>query len=322
MNPTAHVITASTRAAAGEYPDRGGPIAAEALRGLGFDVGAPTVVPDGEAVEAALRDAVARGYDVVLTTGGTGLSPTDATPEATRAVIDAEVPGIAEALRAAGRDAVATAVLSRGIAGRAGRTLVVNLPGSPGGVRDGMRVLAPVLQHAVAQLHGRPDHHHADHRARHHADHHHADHDDGRTTVGDVLLARVTGEPIDVPTHEALVGRRTAGAVVGFAGAVRDHDHGRTVTLLEYTAHPDAEAVLADVAADVAGRPGVLAVAVSHRLGELKVGDVALACAVSAAHRAEAFAACAYLVDEVKGRLPVWKRQVFDDGTDEWVNCA
>jgi molybdopterin synthase catalytic subunit len=94
------------------------------------------------------------------------------------------------------------------------------------------------------------------------------------------------------------------------------------VLALEYTAHPDAEVVLAEVARDVAGRPGVLAVAVSHRLGSLSVGDVALACAVSAAHRGEAFDACRVLVDEVKGRIPVWKRQLFDDGTDEWVNCA
>ena len=308
---TAHVITASTRAATGAYPDRGGPIAVTELAALGFTVGEPTVVPDGPEVEKALRDAVAAGYDVVVTTGGTGLNPTDTTPEATRAVIDSEVPGIAEALRAEGRGAVPTASLSRGIAGRAGTTLIVNLPGSPGGVRDGMAVLAPLLTHAVEQLHGSSDHH-----AHAHG------HDRPEGVVGEVLRAAVTDAPITVAEHEALVARSDAGAVVGFAGAVRDHDGGRTVTLLEYTAHPDAESVLADVARDVARQPGVLAVAVSHRLGSLEIGDVALAAAVSAAHRAEAFAACGLLVDEVKRRLPVWKRQVFDDGTDEWVNCA
>ncbi|HVU73602.1 MAG TPA: molybdenum cofactor biosynthesis protein MoaE [Mycobacteriales bacterium] len=333
---TAHVITASTRAANGVYPDRGGPIVVAELSALGFTVGEPTVVADGPDVEQVLRDAVAAGYDVVITTGGTGLNPTDTTPEATRAVIDAEVPGIAEALRAAGRASVPTAALSRGIAGRAGATLVVNLPGSPGGVRDGMAVLAPLLSHAVEQLHGTSDHPAHDHstsgdpcdmspgigpishgsRAVGHA------HDRPDGVVGDVLRATVTDEAVSVAEHEELVSRAAAGAVVGFGGAVRDHDHGRTVTLLEYTAHPDAAAVLAEVAADAAQRPGVLAVAVTHRLGELKIGDVALACAVSAAHRAEAFAACGYLVDEVKRRIPVWKRQVFDDGTDEWVNCA
>jgi molybdenum cofactor synthesis domain-containing protein len=149
------VITASNRAAAGVYADRGGPILAEGLRELGFEVDGPQVVPDGDPVEQALRAAVAAGYDVVLTTGGTGLSPSDRTPEATLAVLDRQVPGIAEAVRAQGISAgVATAALSRGLAGLAGGTLVVNLPGSPGGCRDGMAVLGDVLPHAVDQLRG------------------------------------------------------------------------------------------------------------------------------------------------------------------------
>jgi molybdenum cofactor synthesis domain-containing protein len=150
----ARVVTASNRAAAGAYADRGGPIIVEWLRDRGYATPDPTVVPDGEPVGEALRAAVADGVDVVITTGGTGISPTDATPEVTRGVLDYEVPGLADAIRAAGAPTVPTAVLSRGLTGVAGRTLVVNLPGSTGGVRDGLAVLAGVLDHAVDQLRG------------------------------------------------------------------------------------------------------------------------------------------------------------------------
>jgi molybdenum cofactor synthesis domain-containing protein len=148
------VITVSNRAAAGVYEDQGGPIIVSALAGLGAEVTGPVVVRDGEPVEAALREAVAAAYDAVVTTGGTGLTPLDLTPEMTLRVIDREIPGIAEAIRAAGVAKVPTAALSRGVAGLAGTTLIVNLPGSPGGVRDGMAVLGPVLGHAVDQIHG------------------------------------------------------------------------------------------------------------------------------------------------------------------------
>jgi molybdenum cofactor synthesis domain-containing protein len=149
------VVTASNRAAAGVYADRSGRALADGLAALGFAVDGPHVRPDDVgALEEVLRAAVASGADVVLTTGGTGLSPTDVTPEATRAVLEREAPGIAEAVRRYGEGKVPTSVLSRGTAGTAGRTLIVNLPGSTGGVRDGLAVLGPLLPHVVSQLRG------------------------------------------------------------------------------------------------------------------------------------------------------------------------
>ncbi|OJV23306.1 MAG: molybdenum cofactor biosynthesis protein MoaE [Actinobacteria bacterium 69-20] len=136
------------------------------------------------------------------------------------------------------------------------------------------------------------------------------------------MLAGVTETALDLAAHEDAVGDAAAGAVVSFAGVVRNHDGGRAVTELEYHGHPSAPDVVAQIAADIADRTGVIAVAVSHRVGMLHIGDIALAAAVSAAHRGTAFSACRDLVDEVKHRLPVWKRQVFDDGTDEWVGSA
>ena len=136
-----------------------------------------------------------------------------------------------------------------------------------------------------------------------------------------VVLAEVTDRPLDVAAHEAAVAGPTSGAVVTFAGVVRDHDGGRPVRGIEYVGHPGAAGVLAAVVAEVTARSEVDAVAVSHRIGELAVGEAALVVTVAGAHRQEAFAAAALLVDEVKHRLPVWKRQVFADGTDEWVSC-
>jgi molybdenum cofactor synthesis domain-containing protein len=151
----ARVIVASNRAAAGVYADTSGPLLVAGLRELGCDVdGEPDVVPDGEPVAAALRTAIADGIDVVLTSGGTGVTPTDRTPEATRDLLDFEIPGIAEAVRAYSRDKVPAAALSRGLAGVAGRTLIVNLPGSSGGARDGLAVLGPILRHTVDQVRG------------------------------------------------------------------------------------------------------------------------------------------------------------------------
>lgn len=137
-----------------------------------------------------------------------------------------------------------------------------------------------------------------------------------------VALAEVCEDVADPGRCSAAVDDPAAGAVVSFNGVVRNHDEGRSVTEIEYAGHPDASRILFEVAAEIAARADVNAVAVQHRLGRLVVGDVALAAAVSAAHRAEAFSACAELVDEVKRRLPVWKRQVFPDGSHEWTGSA
>jgi molybdopterin synthase catalytic subunit len=138
-----------------------------------------------------------------------------------------------------------------------------------------------------------------------------------------VVLAGLSEQAIGLAEHEALVMHPAAGAVVGFVGMVRDHDGGRSVTRLEYSAHPSAQQVLAEVAAEIAeSSHGVRAIAVSHRVGTLNIGDAALVAAVAADHRGAAFQTCALLVDTVKARLPVWKHQLFADGTDEWVGSA
>ena len=139
----------------------------------------------------------------------------------------------------------------------------------------------------------------------------------------EVRRARVSSEPISLREHEQCVAHESAGAVVGFCGVVRDHDGGRGVRRLHYTAHPGAQDVLGEVARQVAAESrGVRAIAVSHRIGDLGIGEEALVAAVSADHRGAAFQACAALVEAVKEQIPVWKHQFFTDGTDEWVGCA
>lgn len=312
MKRTARVIVASNRASSGVYADKTGPVIVDWLAARSFDVPAPVVVPDGAPVGRALRDGLADKVDVIITTGGTGISPTDRTPDETAAVLDHQLTGLAEAIRSAGLPNVPTAVLSRGLAGVAGRTLVVNLPGSSGGVKDGLGVLDGVLEHAVDQISG------GDH-PRPSASGAVAPHE---VTPPRIALVQVTEQPLSVEAHADLVDDQAAGAVVTFGGVVRNHDGGKSVETLFYEGHPSASDVLSRVVADVTRRrgDGVRTVAVSHRIGALAIGDVALAVAVAADHRAEAFATCAELVDEVKAQLPVWKHQHFSDGTDEWVN--
>lgn len=286
----ARVIVCSDSAAAGTSDDTTGPALAAGLRVLGCEVEEPLVVPDDV---GAITDAIDAGVaDVIVCTGGTGLGPRDVTPDAVLALLDKQLPGFGEAFRARGRHQSPLADLSRAVAGTRGATLLVAIPGSHGAISDALAVLGPLLDHTHQVIAG------ADHRG----------------------LVRTT--PITTAEVEAAVRRADAGAVVVFEGRVRDHDHGRAVASLTYEGHPDADDILRTVIAQAHDLPGVLAAASLHRVGDLAVGDLAFVAAVSAAHRGEAFAACAWLVDAVKEQLPVWKLQRFADGTQEWVNCA
>lgn len=327
------VLVASTRAAAGRYPDKSGPTAVSMIREAGHECADPIVVADGEPlrvqIQHFLRDLPAHERpDLLLTSGGTGLMPDDLTPELTREFLDRQLPGVMQAIWSAGLEHLHTAGLSRGEVGVSGRTLVVNLPGSGGGVQDGMSVVLPLLDHVFQQLNGHRD---AGHRSPA-ADESVAtpvagfqpsgvqgDHPVDRANSV-VVSARVTEEPLDAATVQATAASETTGAVVGFSGLIRNHDAGRSVTELDYTAHPTASTVLQRVCEEVSQEfPGVRVVA-EHRIGRLGVGDSAMEVAVAASHRKIAFQVCDALVDRIKERVPIWKEQHLEDGTHEWVN--
>lgn len=326
------VIVASTRAAAGTYEDTAGPAGAELLRRAGVQCPDPVVVADGEPLRRELHRVLRETSedqrpDLLVTSGGTGLMSDDRTPEATAELLDLELPGLMHAIWAAGLEHVSTAVLSRGSAGISGRTLVVNLPGSRGGVKDGMGVIIPLLEHILHQLEGDGDAGHArppaagtaapagellsggrqgDHPA------------DRQPSV--VVTAAVTDQPLEAAGMQAAVTAPTAGAVVGFSGIVRDHDGGRGVTGLDYTAHPTAQRELQRVCEQIAAEHPGLRLAAAHRTGPLGVGDSALEVAVAASHRAAAFEACDALVGRIKQRVPIWKEQHLAEGGSQWVN--
>lgn len=327
------VLVVSTSAAAGTAVDSAGPLLVGWLTERGYRVDDAQIVPDGPAVGEALAHHLqelpeAERPRILVTTGGTGLAPDDHTPEETRRFLEKEATGIVQALVDHGLAKLPEAAMSRGTAGAVGRTFVVNLPGSVGGVKDGITVLDPILHHIQAQL---------------------EDGLDGATAADGVhppreqvqqveqvelveqteLVAQaevvaqgghLTVEPIDATAGEAHVVTSRTGAVALFRGVVRDHDSGREgVVVLEYTAHPDAERIFGEVL-DEAHRdyPDVRLWA-RHRVGRLAVGDDALVVVAASAHRREAFAACAELVDRIKARVPIWKRQEYADGTHDWV---
>lgn len=313
----AYVLVVSSSVARGDATDTTGPELVEWLRGLGFATPDPVRVSDGhevaDALERILRDAPA----VVITTGGTGLTPDDVTPEMTARCIERRVPGIEQALVAQGLEHTPHAALSRGIAGVAGSTLVINLPGSRSAVRDAMVTLAPLVPHACEQIanvrtHGRG----GDEAALDAAP-------GGATaqpaTTSAVVATKITRDPCITDVASTVV-TPECGAVVEFSGVIRNHDSGRGgVVGLDYTCHPDAEKVLAQVVGEVAqAHPGTRIVC-EHRVGSLQVGDVAIVVAVAAAHRKAAFDCCEDVVNQVKARVPIWKQQHYDTGGHDWV---
>lgn len=307
MNLPATVITCSDTASRDSDADRSGPLLSELMAADGIGEVDRVIVPDDRsAIAAAVRHCIDNGARLVVTTGGTGLGPRDVTPEAIADLGARPVPGIGEAIRASSRAQVPATDLSRAGAWALAETLVLALPGSTGGVRDGWAVAAPLVAHAAQMLlgggHPRPT-------------------DTRNLPRVEVPRTWVSDRPIDSAALTADVSLPTAGAVVTFEGRVRNHDHGRVVTRLTYEGHPGADDILRATVAECLQRPGVLAAAARHRLGDLAVGDLAYAVAVSAAHRGEAFDACSWLVDAAKERLPIWKRQEFGDGSSEWVNC-
>ncbi|MDQ1246718.1 MAG: hypothetical protein QG597_1086 [Actinomycetota bacterium] len=316
-NQVAAVVTCSDSVAAGRAEDRSGPLAVELLTAAGWHVNAPCVVPDDpDRIVACMRAVRDQGARLIITTGGTGLGPRDVTVTAVEAAGAVVVPGIGEAIRESSRAAVPTADLSRATGFTFDQALVVCLPGSPGGVRDGLAVALPLAPHALAMMDGGG--HHAGTTTNPHLPPTHLQPPPQRPASHPL----VTEAPIDLAALIDRVGDARVGAVVTFEGRVRNHDHGRDVVELTYSAHPDAPAIFADALARAAEREGVQAVAGAHRVGPLAIGDLAFAVVVSAGHRGAAFDTCAWLVDEVKRVLPVWKLQRFADGTQEWVNCA
>ncbi|GAA4510391.1 molybdenum cofactor biosynthesis protein MoaE [Brevibacterium yomogidense] len=387
------VLVVSSSAAAGTAEDYAGPLLVGWLAERGYLVDGTHVVADGPAVGAALRHHLherpeAERPRVLVTTGGTGLAPDDWTPEETRKILDKEASGLVQALIDHGMAKLPEAAMSRGTAGSSGRTFVVNLPGSVGGVKDGITVLDPILHHIQAQLEGGADngvHPPRDAAAAEvaelvgaagvggvHASGAHGTGTGGAHVSGDgnrgddvgaghedvvgagpdvgaqsrgsaesqsgavsgdgesggdsgsvlrpFASGLITDKTLCLAAAEARVKTPHTGAVAVFRGVVRDHDSGRgDVVGLEYTAHPAAQSVLDEVLADALVDFPRVRLWAEHRIGELVIGDDALLVVAASAHRKEAFTACAELVDRIKDRVPIWKRQDYANGDHDWV---
>ena len=344
---SARVITCSDSVAAGATHDRSGPIATELLAAAGWSVDHVNMPDDQAQIASGIRAAVAAQKNVVVCTGGTGLGPRDVTPEAVQEICDRWIPGIGEAIRANARAAFPMTDLSRMGAGVVDQTVVVALPGSTGGVRDGLAVVIPLLPHLIDMLAGGG--HGSEHTGssaqndafgtattppRHSTSTPESDWPtatspdrtvsgaDGEQQARAIGWVTVGPEPIVPESLTAAVRDDRSGAVATFEGRVRNHDGDLAVVGLEYEAHPQAANVLTGVCSQATQLDGVVRVAAAHRTGSLAVADLAFCVAVSAPHRNQAYAALEWLVDTAKAELPVWKKQTFADGTSGWVNCA
>ncbi|WP_216423404.1 molybdenum cofactor biosynthesis protein MoaE [Arcanobacterium phocae] len=319
------VITVSDRVSSGVREDESGPLAQDLLAQIG-EVTFYTVVPDGiEPVQGAVHDSMETGANIILTTGGTGITRRDQTPQAISSILTYDIPGIPAMIREGSK--VATSALTRSVAGVIDdgnhRSVVISLPGSPSGVAEGISIISHLFIHLVDQLNDGDHPHthssHSEHFAKTYALAHGTE---ASTGAGDVIIARVQDTPISMSELEEAVTTDAAGAITSFCGRVRNHDHKKGVIRINYSAHPSASDIVKSIAHKVATEHGLHKIAVIHRVGQLDVGDVALGVAVSSDHRRESFSAVEDLVERIKLDLPVWKKQEFTDGTSEWSGMA
>jgi molybdenum cofactor synthesis domain-containing protein len=314
-----HLITVSDRASAGAYPDLTGPLATQLLSAAFPDATVThALIPDGvTSVQNAIAYACDLGARVVLTLGGTGLASRDHTVDATAQLISRDIPGVAEAIRAKGLEATPRAMFSRGVAGviargtlgNAAEVVVINIAGSPNAAEVACEVLIPVLPHLVNQLDD-------------------GKHEDSEPAQIEPQRALITERPLIRDLVERVVLGPQMGALVTFEGRVRDNDPEAdgAVERLEYSAHPDAELTLSEIldefSREAAHPDGEIRIAAHHRIGSLTVGDVAIIVCVSAAHRTDTFRICQDVVEQIKARVPIWKKQftATDEGT--WLGLS
>lgn len=333
-----HVITVSDRCSAGIREDLSGPLAVTMLNEAGYDT-TLTLIPDGiESVERAIKSAVDLGARAVITTGGTGPTARDLTPEGTLKVLDRHMPGISEGIRRAGESSTKYSVISRGLCGIIDATehhqscIVVNLPGSQGGVKDGITYLRPLLDHLLDQIDvagslPEPRAEKTQESTTSCGCSHTPASADSDTTAKPLDLASqsasgIRHEPLELQTLVDAVTGPQMGAVIHFVGQVRDHDPEVTGTVsgLSYSAHPDADRIVKEcVAKAVANVKEPVHIAAVHRVGDLAVGEAALIVCAASAHRKPAFDACTQAVEEIKHNAPIWKKQHTADGESEWV---
>ena len=296
----------SDSVSAGRAEDRSGALAVELLAAAGLQVGPAAVVADeAESITAAIRSAQRQGADLIVTSGGTGLGPRDVTVPAVESLAAAAIPGWVK------RSGLRPVTACRQLTCRAPaatcstRRWCCACRGAPAECVMVLAVALPLLPHALAMISG-GGHSHA----------HSESHSHGQ---GPALVSPAAIDVVALAA-EAEAAAGGAGAVVTFAGVVRNHDDGRSVLSLAYQAHR-TPVRSSPICSRRRARPGVLAAQARHRTGELEIGDVAYAVVVASAHRQEAFEACAWLVDEGKRLLPIWKLQRFADGNEEWLNC-